>query len=283
MKVSMPLVTLLSGAALGVGVLIASIVSTPSTASASSASATSPPAPAFTVTAPPPASSASGTAPATTPTTAPAAATTSAPAVTPTTAPAAATTSAPAVTPTTPAAVASSGTQAPPQADYVAQVNGGGAAVAISVHKGKAIAYVCNGHAVAAWYRGTAAHGKLNLTGKNGATLSVNYGSGQATGSLTADGAQYSFSAPMVHGVVPTGQRPPGLYEATATVDGVQVKAGWIVLPDGSQVGSVEYDPTSAIPPTAQAPLLNLTTGTASYDGVTLVASLISGLTGSGF
>jgi hypothetical protein len=280
MKVNMPLVTLLSGAALGVGVLIASIVSTPSTASASSTSAASPPAPAFTFTAQPPASSASATtpaaSPAVTPTTAPTAATTSAPAVTPTTAPAS-------VPATTPAAAASSSTQAPPQADYVAQVNGGGAAVAISVHKGKAIAYVCNGHAVAAWYRGTADHGKLNLTGKNGATLSVNYGSGQATGSLTTDGVQYSFSAPMVHGVVPTGQRPPGLYEATATVDGVQIKAGWIVLPDGSQVGSVEYFSSSDIPPTAQAPLLNLTTDTASYDGVTLVASLISGLTGSGF
>ena len=165
----------------------------------------------------------------------------------------------------------------------MAQVNGGGAAVAISVHKGKAVAYVCNGHAVAAWYRGSAAHGKLDLTGKNGARLTVDYRSGKATGSLTADGAQYSFSAPMVHGVVPTGQRPPGLYEATATVDGVKIKAGWIVLPDGSQVGSVEYFSDSAIPPTAQAPLLNLATGTAQYDGVTLVASLISGLTGSGF
>ena len=165
----------------------------------------------------------------------------------------------------------------------MAQVNGGGAAVAISVHKGKAVAYVCNGHAVAAWYRGTAAHGKLNLTGKNGARLSVDYGSGKATGSVMADGVQYSFSAPMVHGVVPTGHKPPGLYEATATVDGVSIKAGWIVLPDGSQVGSVEYDPTSGIPPTAQAPLLNLATDTAQYDGVTLVASLISGLTGSGF
>jgi hypothetical protein len=279
MKVNMPLVTLLSGAALGVGVLIASTVSTPSTASASSTSATSPPAPAFTFTAPPPASSAPGTAPATapatTPTTAPAAATTSAPAVTPTTAP-------PSAPATTPAAAASSSTNAPSQADYVAQVNGGGAAVAITVHKGKAIAYVCNGHAVAAWYRGTAAHGKLNLTGKDGARISVDYGSGHAAGSLTADGMHYTFSAPMVHGV-PTGQRPPGLYEATATVHGVTIKAGWIVLPGGSQVGSVEYFANSAIPPTAQAPLLNLTTGTASYDGVTLVASLISGLTGSGF
>src|SRR5579863_1318525 len=65
MKVNMPLVTLLSGAALGVGVLVASMVSSPSTASASSTSATSPPSPAFTFTAP--ASPASGTAPATTP------------------------------------------------------------------------------------------------------------------------------------------------------------------------------------------------------------------------
>ena len=280
MKVNMPLVTLLSGAALGVGVLVASMLSPSSTASASGTAATSPPSPAFTFT-PPPASAASATTPATAPTTAPATAPTSAPATAPAVAPTSASAAAPA---TTPAAVASSSSSyVPPQADYVAQVNGGGAAVAISVHKGKAVAYVCNGNAVAAWYRGTTTNGKLNLTGKNGATLSVDYGAGKATGSLMADGVHYSFSAPMVHGGAPTGQRPPGLYEATATVDGVSIKAGWIVLPDGSQVGSVEYDPSSAIPPTAQAPLLNLATGTAQYDGVTLVASLISGLTGSGF
>lgn len=272
MKVNMPLVTLLSGAALGVGVLVASTLSPSSTAAAAgSTGATSTPSPAFTFTAPP-ASPASGTAPATTPTTASATTPTSAPAVTPT--------SAPAVTPTT---ASTSNSYVPPQADYVAQVNGGGAAVAISVHKGKAVAYICNGHAVAAWYRGTAAHGKLNLTGKNGARLSVDYSSGKATGSVMADGVRYSFSARMVHGVLRLGHRRPGLYEATATVHGVSIKSGWIVLPDGSQVGSVEYDPTSAIPPTAQAPLLNLATGTAQYDGVTLVATLISGLTGSGF
>ena len=273
MKVNMPLVTLLSGAALGVGVLVASIVSTPGTASASGTSATSPPAPAFTFTAP----AASSTAPSTPPTTASAAAPTSAPAVTPTSASAAAPGT------TAPATGSTSSSYVPPQADYVAQVDGGGAAVAISVHNGKAVAYICNGHAVAAWYHGTAAHGKLNLTGKDGATLSVNYGSAGATGSVTAGGTRYHFSGHMVHGVLRTGHHPPGLYEATSTVDGVKVKAGWIVLPDGSQVGSVEYDPTSDIPPTAQAPVLNIVTDTASYDGVTLVASLISGVTGSGF
>jgi serine/threonine-protein kinase len=141
---------------------------------------------------------------------------------------------------------------------------------------------MCNGHAVAAWLRGTAKAGKLELTGKNGARLDVSYRTGKATGSIMADGTKYTFSAPLVHRVS-SGHRPPGLYEATAMVHGVPIKAGWVVLPGGSQVGSVEYFADSAVTPTAQAPVLDLTTGTAQYDGVTLVASLISGFTGSGF
>ncbi|HEX2745828.1 MAG TPA: hypothetical protein VHN16_15685 [Streptosporangiaceae bacterium] len=164
----------------------------------------------------------------------------------------------------------------------MARTDSGGAAVAISVHAGKAVAYMCNGHAVAAWLKGTAKAGKLELTGKNGARLDVSYRTGKATGSIMADGTKYTFSAPLVHRVS-SGHRPPGLYEATATVHGVKIKAGWVVLPGGSQVGSVEYFADSAIAPTAQAPVLDLTTGTAQYDGVTLVASLISGFTGSGF
>jgi hypothetical protein len=97
-----------------------------------------------------------------------------------------------------------------------------------------------------------------------------------------ADGTKYTFSAPLVHRGS-SGHRPPGLYEATATVHGVKIKAGWVVLPGGSQVGSVEYFADADVAPTAQAPVLDLTTGTAQYDGVTLVASLISGFTGSGF
>jgi hypothetical protein len=170
----------------------------------------------------------------------------------------------------------------PPKADYVARTDSGGAAVAISVHAGKAVAYMCNGHAVAAWLRGTAKAGKLELTGKNGARLDVSYRTGKATGSIMADGTKYTFSAPLVHRGS-SGHRPPGLYEATATVHGVKIKAGWVVLPGGSQVGSVEYFADADVAPTAQAPVLDLTTGTAQYDGVTLVASLISGFTGSGF
>jgi len=281
MRLNTPLVTLLGGAAVGVGVLVASMLQPSGTASASGSGATAP-APATTVTVPL-TSSAPATTPATTsttaPATAPATASTTAPASVPTTASASA--SAPGTSPAAVPTATASG-YAPPKADYVGRVEGGGAAVAISVHKGKAVAYLCDGHAVAAWYRGTAAGGKLDLTGKNGARLRLNYGSGKAEGLVMADGVQYNFSVSLVH-PASGATRPPGLYEATAVVHGIGIKAGWIVLPDGSQIGSVEYDPLSAIPPTAQAPVLDLATGTAQYDGVTLVASLISGLTGSGF
>jgi hypothetical protein len=288
MKLNMPLVTLLAGLALGVGVLIVSMLGPSSAASASGYGATST-ASATGAVKPAPASSASGggasaAAPATTPASTPATTPASTPATTSTTAPAITSTTAPATAPgTVPAATASVPTaDIPPKADYVARTNSGGGAVAISVHAGKAVAYMCNGHAVAAWLKGTAKAGKLELTGKNGARLDVSYRTGKATGSIMADGTKYTFSAPLVHRVS-SGHRPPGLYEATGMVDGVPVKAGWVVLPGGGQVGSVEYDPSSAVAPTAQAPVLDLTTGTAQYDGITLVASLISGFTGSGF
>jgi len=276
MKLNTPLVTLLAGAALGVGVLVTSIVWTSGTSSAASGAGATVPASATAAVTSPPASPALASTPATAPATTPAS--------TPVSAPATAAATAPGTAPAAAATATASSYQAgvPAQANYVGAVVGGGAAVAISVHSGQAVAYICNGHAVAAWLRGAAQGGKLDLTGKNGAQLSVSYRNGMAAGSITADGTKYNFSAPLVRSV-PSGQRPPGLYEATATVDGVKVKAGWIVLQNGSQVGSVEYLLGSFVLPTAQAPVLDLATGTAQYDGVTLVASLISGITGSGF
>jgi hypothetical protein len=281
MKLNTPLVTLLAGLVLGVGVLVTSAVWTSGSSAATSAGnpygATSSPA----ATTAAPAVSASSS-PATAPTTAPATTATTSPAPTTaaTTAPAQATAPAQSTGP----AATSSGTQkdVPPKADYVGTVNGGGAAVAISVSGTKAVAYLCNGGAVASWLRGSVSDGMLKLTGKNGSHLSLDYRKADAAGSITADGNHYMFSAPLVHRVSSL-HRQPGLYEATALVHGVMIKAGWIVLQNGSQIGSVEYDPDSAIPPTAEAPVLNLATGTAQYDGVTLVASLISGISGSGF
>ena len=277
MKLNTPLVTLLAGLVLGVGVLVTSAVWT----SGSSSAATSAGNPYGATSSSPAATTA---APVVSASSSPAAAPTTAPATPATTSPAPTTAATTSPAQSTAPAVTSSANPAyvPPKADYVGKVNGGGAAVAISVHGTKAVAYLCNGGAVASWLRGSVSHGKLDLTGKNGAHLSLDYRKSDAAGSLTADGTRYMFSAPLVHRVSSL-HRQPGLYEATAMVHGVEIKAGWIVLQDGSQIGSVEYDPDSAIPPTAQAPVLDLATGTAQYDGVTLVASLISGISGSGF
>jgi serine/threonine-protein kinase len=271
MKITMPFVTLVSGAAVGAAVFIASMLSTSGAPPVRNQAATSPePAATDVVMLPPPASSgvvvtlpssASSVATAT-----PAAATTAPPAAATTAPPAAATAAPPATGPA----------NAPANADYAAQADGGGASVAVSVHGNQAVAYVCDGHNVGEWYHGTAKAGKLDLTGARGARLTVTYRDASAAGYAMADGRRYRFSAPALHGRY-------GLYESTAVVHGTRVKAGWIVLPDGYQVGAMQSSPAATVPSVTPAPELDLATGTAQYDGVVLIATLISGVTGSGF
>ena len=58
------------------------------------------------------------------------------------------------------------------------------------------------------------------------------------TGDVEAHGTDYSFSAPTVS----KSSSSSGLYQATAVVQGKTIKAGWIVLDDGTQIGSLETD-----------------------------------------
>ncbi|HTQ91566.1 MAG TPA: hypothetical protein VMK84_18940 [Streptosporangiaceae bacterium] len=237
MRRNTPLITLLTGAALGVILLIASMLSTPSktpagyNAAAPASSAATQPSPA-SVTATPSSASPSQTAPAV--------------------------------------------VTAPVKADYAGQVQGGRASIAISIHDGRAIAYVCNGSAIEAWYKGTAANGVLIMTGKNNAHLSAIYDFGKVTGDVFAHGTDYSFAVGVAH-------KPSGLYQATALVRGATVKAGWIVLSNGTKVGSIESDANSTAPSATQAPDLDVTTGTAQDGDTVLHAVAISGATGSGF
>src|SRR5579863_6491855 len=275
MKPSTPVITLLAGAALGVAVLVASTLQTSSAAPVNPYAATSPASAGTTATLPAPASSGAVV---TLPPSASSAATS-----TPTASATSIPTTAPAV----------SGT-VPPDADYAAQVSegessgggggsGGGsgshksAAVAVSVHGNKAVAYVCDGHKVGHWFNGTVKGGKLDLAGQDGAHITLNYRSAKAAGYVMADGHQYTFAAPTLHG------HRSGLYESIAMVHGVKVKFGWIVLPDGYQVGSAIANPVSADPQVTPAPPLNPATGTADDDGVAIIATLISGVSGSGF
>jgi hypothetical protein len=272
MKRNTPLVTLLAGAALGVILLISSMLATPSGAPVSytAAAASSSAAPAET--------SATSAAPESSPAS-PAGASSPAPAessAAPAQSPAAPAESSAAVSAPASAPSPEPTRTTPTRANYAGRVGGGGGSVAVSVHGDKAIAYVCNGSTVEGWMRGKVKNGQLVLTGKNKAHLTASYHSGTVTGDVEAHGTDYSFSVKSVN-------KPSGLYQATAVVQGKTIKAGWIVLGDGTQIGSLETDADSATPSAVTAPKLDVATMTARIGNVVLHAVPVSGVTGTGF
>jgi len=246
MKRWSPLITLLSGAVLGIALWIASMVAaSPAPGGSGYGAAGSLPVsatPAATATSASVPSSAASTVPGST---------------------------APAASPTATAGELE-------HANFVGMVSGGGAAIAISVLHGRAIAYFCNGKTMDAWLSGKMANGKLLLTGKRGAHAEVNVSAGHAQGMVMVNGTPHAFS-------VTTANRPAGLFRATAVVNGTPVKAGWIVLASGAKIGSLEVNPNSTAPVTQAAPPLDLATLTAVDDGVTITATPIDANTGSGF
>lgn len=164
----------------------------------------------------------------------------------------------------------------PPHANYVGEVQGNLGSVALVVHDTFAIAYFCNGKTQEAWLKGTPQNGKLSMTGKNHASLTANYALGHARGTVIVDGISHVFSIIAVH-------KPSGLYQSIETVRGATVKTGWIVLANGTQVGSLEPDSNSATPSARTAPKLDISTLTAQDGDTTLTATPIDGETGSGF
>ena len=160
MRLNTPLITLLAGAALGVGLLIASTMATPPAKSPYAAAAT----PGAT------AGTGGGTA----------------------TNEGAATSPSPA--PSSPAAP-----HVPGRADFTGPVIGRGATVAVSVRGGKAIGFVCTTSGTATWLSGAAGAGLLQLSGPGRARLTGSYLDHRATGRARAHGIQYKFAIPRVH------------------------------------------------------------------------------------
>jgi len=152
----------------------------------------------------------------------------------------------------------------PAQATYATHVNGRGATIAIAVHGATAVAYLCDGRRVEAWLTGAAVGGRLTMTGPTGATLTATYGQ-VASGQVLAGGRTWNFTAPIV-------RAPSGLYRAASKVRAAVVVGGWIVLPDGTQVGIVTRD---AVP--AAAPRLDVASGRAVVDGTTVTARPVDG------
>lgn len=151
---------------------------------------------------------------------------------------------------------------------YAGTVFGGSASIAIVVNGTRAVAFLCDGERRATWLQGAAPGGQLTLTGAAGsppAGLIGTYVEGVAAGTITIAGEHWEFGVRAV-------AAPSGLYRATATVREATIVGGWIVLPDGAQVGVIAADGGPAT-----APSLDTRSGSATVDGVTLAARIVDG------
>ena len=74
-------------------------------------------------------------------------------------------------------------------------------------------------------------------------------------------------------------KKPSGLWKATAKVRGATVKAGWVVLADGNQVGMYTTDGAGG----TAAPRLDAATGRATIGGAVLTAVAADPESGAGF
>jgi len=236
-KVKGPYLTLSAGLVLAVVILILNIHATKLAKTTNSGySAGIPSAPASTP----------ATAPGTTPATAPGAST---PPASPTSAP------------STPAVSVPGGT-------YAGYTDGGTASIAIAIHKGVAIAYLCSGK-IESWLHGTASASPFTLTGTHNGTLTATLTGTRLHGTVSAGGRTYLFTIKAVH-------PPSGLYRAAAEVRNAKIVAGWIKI--GSYtIGMLDNGTKEVLapplPPSLKVPI----------DGGTLTAVPIDGDSGSGF
>lgn len=150
---------------------------------------------------------------------------------------------------------------------YAGRSSGNEVTVAIAVKDGRAVAYVCNGKKIEAWLEGTLQGDKLQLSGKNGASITGTVTEASTFGDVTAAGKTWPFSAKGV-------QAPAGLYEGRADVRGVATRIGWVVEGDGRVTGS--YTDGNGVTDTAP-PLDPNNPGAVTFDGVPVTVSAIDG------
>jgi hypothetical protein len=117
------------------------------------------------------------------------------------------------------------------EAAYTGRTAGDEVRVALAVKDGRAVAYVCDGKKVEAWFEGTLTGADLQLNaadGNPGMTGTVT--DSAALGTVTVGGKDLPFAAKGVTGTA-------GLYEGRAAVRGVLNRIGWIVDEDGKVTG----------------------------------------------
>ncbi len=123
--------------------------------------------------------------------------------------------------------------------------------VAVATDGTRAVAYVCDGARVEDWLEGTLVGDRLSLRGDAGSVEAVVDRSAAALlGTVTVGDRALPFAAG-------DAAPPAGIYQGRADVRGVTARIGWIVLPDGTQVGVADLGgdrrPAPALGPGATA------------------------------
>jgi hypothetical protein len=147
-----------------------------------------------------------------------------------------------------PAAGATTKSPALAEAVYVGKDEAGKMAVAIAVKGGKAVGYLCDGRSIEAWLTGTEVNGHVTLEAPKGdATIYADADANGVAGVAVVGDYEFDFA-------VDRAEPPAGLYRKRDD----KTTIGWIVLPDGRQVGIANTNGTKA-----PAPHLDLKTGEA--------------------
>lgn len=150
----------------------------------------------------------------------------------------------------------------PAEAVYAGEVDRGPMTIAVAVKGDEGAAYICDGAAVESWLQGSAVDGRLDLKSKNGANRVVASLKGRnLTGTVTVAGKELPFTAPVV-------KAPAGVYRG----EGAEATIGWIILPDGTQVGIAKSGGRSE-----PAPPLNPARGAVTFDGKRIEADKVAG------
>jgi hypothetical protein len=147
---------------------------------------------------------------------------------------------------------------------YAGRTDGREATLAVAVKGGRAVAYVCDGRRVEAWLTGTYVSGRLALRSRAGDVLTGNLAGDAVSGTVTVRGRALDFA-------IDKADPPAGLYRARTENNGAVSVIGWIVLPDGTQVG-IENDSSPG-----PAPQLDPASRTSTVGGATVTAASIAG------
>jgi hypothetical protein len=144
---------------------------------------------------------------------------------------------------------------------YAGRTDDGPVAVAVAILGRRAAAYLCDGNQVEAWLRGTVSGDEVSLTGRNGETLEAKLDGSALSGDVEIGDEKLDFT-------LREAKPPAGLYRAK----GSKTTIGWIVLPDGAQVGIQTTGETSS-----PAPQLNPDNPEVTVDGESLQGEPVTG------